>query len=168
MTATRKSAGSAPRSAQPPQSTEATIERHGADASNLIQILLEIQQRRHWLSEDDLALVSRRLGVPLGRVYHIATFYKAFSLTPKGKHMVSVCLGTACQVRGATRLLDKVVEAFKIRPGETSPDMRFSLSTVNCLGCCALGPVLMVDGEYYSKPSKEELGLLAAAGDGEA
>lgn len=163
MTTTRGSAGSAQRSAQPPHNTEATIEKYGADASNLIQILLEIQQRQHWLSQDDLGLVSRLLDVPLGRVYHIATFYKAFSLVPKGKHMVSVCLGTACQVRGATRLLDKVVEAFKIRPGETSPDMRFSLSTVNCLGCCALGPVMMVDGEYYNKPSKEEIELLAAA-----
>ena len=163
MTATPESAGRAPQAARQPNDTEATIEKHGVDASNLIQILLEIQQRQHWLSEDDLALVSRRLDVPLGRVYHIATFYKAFSLVPKGKHMVSVCLGTACQVRGATRLLDRVVEAFKIRPGGTSPDMRFSLGTVNCLGCCALGPVMMVDGQYYSKPSKEELELLAAA-----
>ncbi len=163
MTTTRKSAASAAQATQPLQDTAATIDKHGADASNLIQILLEMQQRQHWLSEDDLALVSRRLDVPLGKVYHVATFYKAFSLVPKGRHSVSVCLGTACQVRGATRLLDRVVEAFKIRPGETSPDMRFSLSTVNCLGCCALGPVMMVDDQYYSKPTKEELELLAAA-----
>ena len=163
MTATPKAAGSAPQAGPEPQDTEATIEKYGADASNLIQILLEIQQREHWLSEDDLALVSSRLGVPPTRVYHVATFYKAFSLVPRGRHSVSVCLGTACQVRGATRLLDRVVEAFKLRPGETSSDMRFSLMTVNCLGCCALGPVLMIDGQYYSKPSKEELELLAAA-----
>ena len=74
-----------------------------------------------------------------------------------------MCLGTACHVRGAPRLLDRVVEIFKIRPGETSADMRFSLDKVNCLGCCALGPVMVVDGEYYSKPSKEELEQLAAA-----
>jgi NADH-quinone oxidoreductase subunit E len=82
---------------------------------------------------------------------------------PTGKHSISVCLGTACHVRGAPRLLDRVVETFKIRPGGTSADMRFSLNKVNCLGCCALGPVMLVDGEYYSKPSQEELEQLAAA-----
>ena len=163
MTTTQESTQPAPRAAQEHQNIDAIIDRHGADASNLIQILLEIQQQEHWLSEDDLAQVSRRLDVPLSRVYHVATFYKAFSLVPRGRHSVSVCLGTACQVRGASRLLDRVVEAFKIRPGQTSPDMRFSLSTVNCLGCCALGPVMMVDGQYYSKPSREELEQLAAA-----
>jgi NADH-quinone oxidoreductase subunit E len=143
--------------------TDAIVEKYGAEKSNLIQILLEIQRRNNWLSEGNLRWVSRKLDVPLAQTYHVATFYKAFSLVPKGRHSISVCLGTACQVRGASRLLDRVVETFKIKPGETSSDMRFSLDTVNCLGCCALGPVMMVDDEYYSKPSKQELERLAAA-----
>jgi NADH-quinone oxidoreductase subunit E len=141
---------------------DAIVEKYGGDKSMLIQVLLEIQRRNRWLSEDDLRLVSDNLDVPLSQVYHIATFYKAFSLVPKGKHSIAVCLGTACQVRNAPRLLDRVVEAFKVRPGQTSADMLFSLDTVNCLGCCALGPVMMIDGQYYSKPSKEELEQLAA------
>ena len=82
---------------------------------------------------------------------------------PKGEHLISVCLGTACQVRNAPLLLDRVVEVFKVKPGQTSADLRFSLNTVNCLGCCALGPVMMIDDQYYSKPTKEELERLAAA-----
>jgi NADH-quinone oxidoreductase subunit E len=140
---------------------DAIVQKYGSDRSNLIQILLEIQQSERWLSEQALARVAEQLVVPFTQVYHVATFYKAFSLVPTGDHAVRVCLGTACQVREATRLLDRVIEVFKVRPGETSPDMRFSLTTVNCLGCCALGPVMMVDGEYYSKPSKDELEQLA-------
>jgi NADH-quinone oxidoreductase subunit E len=141
---------------------EAIVRRHGGDKSSLIQVLLEIQRRKRWLSEDDLRTVSESLGVPPAQVYHIATFYKAFSLVPKGEHQIAVCLGTACQVRNAPLLLDRVIEVFKVKPGRTSPDLRFSLDTVNCLGCCALGPVMMMDGEYYSKPSKEDLERLAA------
>jgi len=142
---------------------ETVTAEYGGDKSKLIQVLLEIQQRKHWLSEDDLRSVSEELDVPLTQVYHIATFYKAFSLVPRGRHSISVCLGTACQVRNAPRLLDRVVEIFKVKPGETSADMRFSLDTVNCLGCCALGPVMLMDGVYYSKPTNEELERLAAS-----
>ncbi len=133
------------------------IGKYQGDSSALIQVLLEIQRENRWLPEDALNLVSQRLGVPLRQVYHAATFYKAFSLRPKGRHSVTVCLGTACQVRGAPRLLDKVIEILKIKPGETSADMRFSLDTMNCLGCCALGPVMVVDDEYHGKPTTKEL-----------
>jgi NADH-quinone oxidoreductase subunit E len=143
--------------------TDAIVVERTSDKSQLIQLLLEIQHQKGWLSEADLRSVSRQLDVPMAQIYHVATFYKAFSLVPTGKHSISVCLGTACHVRGAPRLLDRVVETFKIRPGGTSADMRFSLNKVNCLGCCALGPVMLVDGEYYSKPSQEELEQLAAA-----
>lgn len=143
--------------------TDAIVDKYNCDKSSLIQILLEIQRQNRWLSEDNLKWVSRKLDVPLAQIYQVATFYKAFSLVPKGRHSISVCLGTACHVRGAPRLLDRIVDTFKIRPGQTSTDMRFSLDTVNCLGCCALGPVMVVDGEYYSKPSNEELAQLAAA-----
>lgn len=133
------------------------------DKSALIQMLLSIQRENQWLSKDALVWVSRKLGVPLTQVYHVATFYKAFSLKPQGRHTVSVCLGTACHVRGAPRLLDKVMETLKIRPGETSRDSQFTLNTVNCLGCCALGPVMMVDGKYHSNPSTDKMKEIFAA-----
>ena len=141
------------------------VDRYGGDKSALIQILLDIQRENRWLPRDALMWVSQKLDVPLSQIYHIATFYKAFSLIPRGRHSVAVCLGTACHVRGAPRLLDKVTETLKIKPGDTSRDMRFSLDTVNCLGCCALGPVMVVDGEYHSNPSTEELEKLVAACD---
>jgi len=131
--------------------------RNMSDSSALIQMLLAIQKQNRWLPGDALVWVSQQLGVPLTQIYNIATFYKAFSLKPQGRHEVAACMGTACHVRGAPRLLDKVTEALQIRPGKTSRDLEFSLKTVNCLGCCALGPVLMVDDKYYSNPSAEEL-----------
>ena len=131
--------------------------RNLSDPSALIQMLLAIQKQNHWLPEDALAWVSRKLGVSTTQIYNISTFYKAFSLKPQGRHEVSVCMGTACHVRGAPRLLDKVMDVLQIRPGETSRDLEFSLKTVNCIGCCALGPVLMVDDKYYSNPSIDEL-----------
>jgi len=139
------------------------VDKYRGDKNALIQILLDIQRENNWLPKDALMWVSQKLDIPLSQIYHVATFYKAFSLVPKGRHSVAVCLGTACHVRGAPRLLDKVTEALKIKPGGTSRDMRFSLDTVNCLGCCALGPVMVVDGEYHSKPSTEELEKIVAA-----
>ncbi|MFA5375735.1 MAG: NAD(P)H-dependent oxidoreductase subunit E [Dehalococcoidia bacterium] len=135
------------------------------DKNALIQILLEIQKENRWLSEDVLRKVSKKLDVPINQIYHIATFYKAFSLVPHGRHSVSVCLGTACHVRGAPRLLDKVSEVVGLKPGETSKDMKYSLNTLNCLGCCALGPVLQIDDEYYSNPSSTELKKIIAECD---
>jgi len=139
------------------------VDKYEGDESGLIQVLLEVQRENRWLPKDTLKRVSQRLGVPLTQIYHVATFYKAFSLMPRGRHSVSVCLGTACQVRDAPRLLDKVTETLKIKPGETSTDLQFSLDTVNCLGCCALGPVMVVDGEYYSKPTAKEIDQIFTA-----
>ncbi len=139
------------------------VDKYEGDGSGLIQVLLEVQRENRWLPKDTLKQVSQRLGVPLTQIYHVATFYKAFSLMPRGRHLVSVCLGTACQVRGAPRLLDKVTKTLKIKPGETSTDLQFSLDTVNCLGCCALGPVMVVDGEYYSKPTAKEIDQIFTA-----
>jgi NADH-quinone oxidoreductase subunit E len=133
------------------------------DKSALIQMLLAIQRENHWLSKDALVWVSKKLGIPLTQIYHLATFYKAFSLKPQGRHSISVCMGTACHVRGAPRLLDKVTETLKIKPGETSRDLQFTLNTVNCLGCCALGPVMMVDGKYHSNPSTDKVKEIFAA-----
>jgi len=133
------------------------IEKHEGDKAALIQILLEIQRENRWLPRDVLMSVCKKLGVPISQAYRIATFYKAFSLTPQGRHRVSVCMGTACHVRGAPRLLDRVASTLNINPGETSPDWRFTLETVNCLGCCALGPVIVVDGDYHGNPTPKEI-----------
>jgi NADH-quinone oxidoreductase subunit E len=132
------------------------IDKHQCDASSLIQVLLEIQSENHWLPKEALERVSEKLQVPLSRIQHIVTFYKAFSLVPKGRHEIHICVGTACHVRGATRLLDHVEDLLGIKPGETDLDLKFSLETVNCVGCCALGPVMDVDGKIYGNmaPSK--------------
>ena len=132
------------------------IDQYQSDASALIQVLLEIQSENHWLPKEALERVSEKLEVPLSRINHIATFYKAFSLVPKGRHEVHICMGTACHVRGATRVLDTVEDLTGIKPGETDLDLKFSLETVNCLGCCALGPVLEIDGKTHGKMSPAE------------
>jgi NADH-quinone oxidoreductase subunit E len=115
----------------------------------LIPVLQEIQGRYNYLPEELLLRVAEKLGRPLRDVYGVATFYRAFSLTPKGKHIVTVCLGTACHVRGGARIAETLARELGIEPGETTDDMQFTLETVNCLGCCAIGPIVVVDGEYY-------------------
>lgn len=132
------------------------IDRYNGDPSSLIQILLEIQSENRWLPMEVLNRISERLEIPLSRIQHVATFYKAFSLVPRGRHEIHICMGTACHVRGAPRVLDAVENVVGIRPGETDSDLNFSLETVNCLGCCALGPVVEIDGKTYGRvaPSK--------------
>jgi NADH-quinone oxidoreductase subunit E len=134
------------------------INKYQGDAGSLIQVLLEIQREIRWLPREALEKVSKKLKVPLNRIQHIVTFYKAFSLVPRGRHEVHVCTGTACHVRGAPRLLDSVQDLIGIRPGETDMELKFTLETVSCVGCCALGPVMVVDGEYHGKmaPAKSE------------
>jgi NADH-quinone oxidoreductase subunit E len=150
---------------QESNTVEKIIDKYQSDKSALIQILLEIQKQNRWLPQDTLMIVSKKLGVPLSQVYRVATFYKAFSLIPQGRHIFTVCMGTACHVRGSPRLLDRVEDTLKIKPEETSKDQKFTLETVNCLGCCALGPVMVVDGEYHSNPPSKELEELVAACD---
>ena len=133
------------------------IDKHGCKSSSLIQILLNIQSENHWLPKEALERVSERLEVPMNQIQHITTFYKSFSLVPKGRHEVHVCMGTACHVRGAQRVLDTVEEQIGIKPGETDVDLKFSLETVNCIGCCALGPVMVVDGEYHGNLAAAQL-----------
>ncbi|MFH1999262.1 MAG: NAD(P)H-dependent oxidoreductase subunit E [Planctomycetota bacterium] len=132
------------------------IDKHQCEANALIQVLLEIQSENNWLPKEVLVRVGERLQVPLSRIQHIATFYKVFSLVPKGRHQVHICMGTACHVRGATRVLEKVQDLTGIKPGETDLELKFSLETVNCLGCCALGPVMEIDGKTHGKISPAE------------
>jgi NADH-quinone oxidoreductase subunit E len=133
------------------QRVQQIIDDHHGEASALIEILLDIQKEFHWLPGDALELVCARLQVPMSRIRHTATFYKAFSLVPKGRHEINICMGTACHVRGAPRILETVENLTGIQPGETDPEMKFSLATVNCLGCCALGPVMEIDEKHHGK-----------------
>ncbi len=146
-----------------PDEVDQIIDKYQDSPNLLIQILLEVQRENHWLSKEVLDRIGGRLNIPLNRIYHIASFYKAFSLTPRGRHEVLICMGTACYVRGGPRILDSVEQFWGIKSGQTTQDMKFTLNRVNCLGCCALGPVMVVDGKYYSKPSTKELGQIFAA-----
>ena len=132
------------------------IEKHNSEASSLIQVLLDIQSENRWIPKNALERISDKLQVPLTRILHITTFYKAFSLVPKGRHEVHICMGTACHVRGAPRLLDSIEDTIGIKPGQTDLDLKFSLETVNCLGCCALGPVVEIDGKTHGKMTPSE------------
>lgn len=138
------------------QTVERILSRHAPEASSLIQVLLDIQREYNWLPPTALAEVGGRLHVPVTRIRHVATFYKAFSMVPKGRHRVSVCMGTACHVRGATRILDTVQDVAHIGPGETDLENKFSLDTVGCLGCCALGPVIDINGRIHGRLGKAE------------
>ncbi len=136
---------------------------------SLMGLLEEVQGRYHYLPRDALILISERMGVPLSQTYGVATFYNAFSLKPKGKHVISVCLGTACIVRGARKVLERIRDRLGIQPGETTEDGEFTLETVNCLGACALGPVTVVDGTYSGQmnSSKADALLREVMGEGE-
>ena len=123
----------------------------------LVSLLQDIQAEFNYLPKDVLIKVSQKMDIPLSQVYSVATFFKAFSLQPRGRHVVTVCLGTACHVRKGHRLVDTFERQYGIKSGENTPDMRFTLETVNCLGCCALGPVVVVDGRYYSEMNGDKL-----------
>lgn len=130
----------------------AIVSKYG-NRDSLIAILQDIQSEYRYLPEDALRMVAKQLGLQLIQVYGVATFFKAFSLKPRGEHIVQVCLGTACHVRGAPAVLDEVRRQLGIEAGETSKDMRFTLETVNCLGACALGPVMVLDEKYHGQMS---------------
>ena len=136
------------------------LEKHNEDRGGLIAILEEIQGEYGYLPEDSLRIVSNEIGRPLVDVYSVATFYRSFSLKPRGKHLVCACLGTACHVRGAPRIVEELKQQLGIKPGETTPDKEFSLETVNCLGACALGPVVVIDGNYFSNVRKSRVSQL--------
>ncbi len=127
------------------------IERHGFQKASLIGILQDIQAEMNYLPRKALVQVSRSLDIPLTQIYEVATFYKAFSLEPKGKHTIQVCLGTACHVRGGARAVDYLENRLEIKSGETTKDLTFTLETVNCLGACALGPMMVVGKKYFGK-----------------
>jgi NADH-quinone oxidoreductase subunit E len=130
---------------------DSILDRYRRDPANVISILQDIQAEANWLPEEDLRYVCTELEIPLSKMMALATFYKAFSLEPRGKHIVSVCLGTACHVRGAERILGAVERELGLKSGETDKDLQWTLETVGCLGACALGPIVVVDGEYHGQ-----------------
>ena len=131
----------------------AIIDRYEGRESSILAILQDIQAKEKYLPKETLEHLGERLRIPVNKIYRIATFYRAFSLTPRGRHEVCVCMGTACHVRGAQRIADQINLELGIRPGETTKDQNFTLETVNCLGVCAAGPVMSIDGQYFGKMS---------------
>lgn len=141
------------------------IKRYDGMEGSLIQLLLDLNSELNWLSKDVIWHLSQRIGIPMSQIFRVASFYKAISLTPVGRHRISVCMGTACQVRGAERLLDTTESRLGIKPGQTTKDRNFTLNRVNCLGCCAIGPVMVVDDDYHGRmDSKRTEKILNALG----
>ena len=139
---------------------ETILKKYGDDPSQLIGALQDIQGANHYLSYDTLLQMSEKMQIPLSRIYSLATFFKAFSLKPRGEHLVTVCLGTACHVREAPKIVEEISRCLGIQGGETTPDLKFTLQTVNCLGACALGPVMVIDGKYYGTMTAKKVGPL--------
>lgn len=133
------------------------IEKYRKKKTGLIAVLQDIQEAYNWLPPEALKMVSNALCIPLIDVYSVASFYRAFSLTPRGKHVVTVCLGTACHVRGAPIVLDRIQDTLGIPAGCTSKDQQFTLETVNCLGACALAPIVVVDGQYHGQTTAQKV-----------
>jgi NADH-quinone oxidoreductase subunit E len=129
------------------------IDKYACEEGVLIQLLLDIQRELNWISPEAIIRINKRLKIPVSEIYRVASFYTALSLEPRGLHLVRVCCGTACYVRGSPRILDSVERTLGIKAGETTSDGKFTLQTVNCLGCCALGPVVEIDGQYHGRLS---------------
>jgi NADH-quinone oxidoreductase subunit E len=139
------------------------LEGRESRPDQLIEVLQDMQAEYEYLPKEGLCMVSERLDVPLIEVYRVASFYKAFTLLPHGRHSLTLCLGTACHVRGSQMLLDTVLGQLDILPGQTTKDGAFTLKTVNCLGCCALGPVVVLDDVYHDRMTPRKLRKLIEA-----
>ena len=133
------------------------IDSFRGDLSQLIGILQDIQANFNYLPREALVRVSERLEIPISQVFGVATFFKAFSLKPRGRHQINVCLGTACHVRGGARILGKLERDLEIEAGGTTEDLRFTLESVRCLGCCSLGPVVVIDNDTYGRLNQERV-----------
>jgi NADH-quinone oxidoreductase subunit E len=138
----------------------AIINKYNGDRGQLVSILQDIQTEHFYLPKELLIQVSETMAIPASRVYDVATFFRAFSLEPRGKHLINVCLGTACHVRGAARVLEKIELSLATKRGETTKDRKFTLETVNCMGCCAVGPAVKIDGEYFGQMSTDRVAPL--------
>jgi len=135
----------------------AILDKYQRDNGFLVSILQDVQAEYNYLPKDALLEVSRGLDTPLSQVYSVATFFKAFSLKPRGRHSINVCLGTACHVRGAVRIVERIEQELGISRGETTEDLKYTLETVNCVGACALGPIVIVNGEYAGQMKTDKV-----------
>lgn len=133
------------------------IKKYPAEKRYTLAILQDIQNEYGFIPRETMNYIAEYLNLPVSDIYSMATFYKALSLKPKGKHVIKVCNGTACHIRGSNLLIDEVKEILNIKPGETTNDGLFSMEIVNCLGACALAPVLVVDGKYYGSMTKDKI-----------
>lgn len=124
------------------------LDNYQRNEGMLVSILQDIQAEYNYLPKESLVAVGKGLSVPLSQVYSVATFFKAFSLKPRGRHLINVCLGTACHVRGAVRIMEAIERELDIKQGGTTEDLKYTLETVNCVGACALGPIVIIDGVY--------------------
>lgn len=147
------------------KSVQAIIDSYQHDKGQLVAILQEIQSEYLYLKKEALEEVSQIMGLPVSQIYSVATFFKAFSLKPRGRHLINVCTGTACHVRGATRILEKMERDLEIDRGESTADLRFTLETVNCVGACALGPMVIVDGEHSGQMKTDQVETLLSQYD---
>ena len=136
------------------------LARYGRDPVYILSMLQDIQDVRNYVPRAYIEGIARELGIPRTRIYRIATFFKALSLTPRGRHICTVCVGTTCHVRGAPKLIDKVERDLGIKAGETTKDMAVTLESVGCVGACALGPLVVLDGKYHGHMTTEKLGKL--------
>jgi NADH-quinone oxidoreductase subunit E len=132
--------------------------RYGKDRTQILAMLQDIQEIRNYLPKEWLQALAESLGMPFPKVIRVATFFKALSLEPRGKHICRVCVGTTCHVRGAAKLVDKIERDFAVKAGGTSQDMLLTLETVGCVGACALGPLVVMDGTYHGHMTTESLG----------
>lgn len=137
---------------------QSLIDKHQGLKKNLVAILLDIQENFNYLPSDALRYVAKALGMPLIDIIGVATFYRAFSMNPRGKHTCLVCMGTACHVRGGPKILEEIERKLDVQAGENTKDGQFTLETVACLGCCAIGPVVVVDGEYHGHATIRKVG----------
>jgi NADH-quinone oxidoreductase subunit E len=133
------------------------LDKYDRDMGQLVPILQDVQEQENYLPKEALVQVSQGLGISLTQVYSVATFFKAFSMKPRGRHLINVCMGTACHVRGAERVLEKIERDTGIDAGDSTDDGRFSLETVNCVGACALGPIVVVDGDYAGQMRSDKV-----------
>ena len=139
------------------KSIKAIVEKYHGEESSLITILQDIQQEYNFLPKEALNLLSEETKMPLSRIYEVSTYYNSFSLTPRGRHVVQVCAGTACHIKGSPKLLSRVENELDIKCGETSEDLMFTLKDVRCLGCCSLAPVIKVDDHIYAYMTEDKI-----------
>jgi len=139
------------------QDVEEIVKTYGSKKHAVIMMLQDIQDKYNYLPQDVLKDLSKRIDVPLSRIYSIATYYKLFSLKPKGRHLCQVCLGTACHVRGSGKILGKLERELEIAPGETTEDLRFTFESVRCVGACSLAPVVIIDEEAHGRLSQDQI-----------